>query len=163
MLRRHQPEKQKSISKHAAKNRKYHISYAVFEIIIVGIFALFLFGWFIPTFALNTVITVTATIAILGTVLAAIIPDVGGKRSIIHGLGAYGMAICLLVMNIALLMSPEVAAPARIITIFCTIVMLIGGLIAATKFSYLSKNMLVLQSIYFLAFHIPILAATYLG
>lgn len=163
MLRGHRPEQHKTISQHAAKNHKYHIWYAFLEIFVVSMFAVFLYGWFFPRFDFGITIMIVGAIGIITTVLAAVIPERGKIHSRAHKLAAYGMAASLPAMNIALLINPQIAPSARVITLLCTVLMAAIWTLIALRIARYTNNQLRIQLIYYLAFHLPILTATYLS
>ena len=161
LLKNHSLDRGKTISKHASKTVRYHITFAVLEVIVVSIFSLFIFGWFIPTFELGNGYRVAAIVGFIGTVAAAFIPDRGGWQSKFHGLGAYGMAMSLLAMNLFLVMSNKINILTLIILYVSLAYMIIGTLVAIIWTPFFRKNALKLQVIFFLAFHIPLLLAVY--
>lgn len=161
LLKNHSLDPGKTISKHASKSAKYHIAFALLELTVVSLFLIFVFCWFIPTFKLGTAYAVAAMIGFAGTVIAAFIPDKGGRLGRLHGVGAYGMAMSLLAMNLILSTSPKINLLTQIILYVSLAYMIIGTLIAILRPSFFRGNALILQVIFFLAFHIPIILAVY--
>lgn len=162
LLKNHLPNQGKTISEHASKSARYHRAYGVLELFVVCLFSVFIFGWLIPTFELGTPYAVAASVGFTGTVIAAIIPDREGWQGRVHGVGAYGMAVALLAMNYLLLLSPKIDFIAQIALCFGIAYMVIGTIIALVNTPLYRRNALKLQIIYFFAFQIPLLLATYL-
>lgn len=161
LIRHHLPDLGKTISQHASKSARYHILYGILEIIVVSLFSLFIFGWFIPAFHLGPAYAVAAIMGFVGTVIAAFIPDREGWQAKVHGIGAYGMAMTLIVMDLLLLTSPHVHLLTRIF-LYISLAYMISGTIIAITYPWLyRRNALRLQIIYFLAYQIPILTAVY--
>lgn len=161
LLKNHSFDFTKTISKHASKNAKYHVIFGLLELVVVGLFTVFIFGWFIPTLQLSDGYAIAAVFGLVGASVAAFIPDRAGWQGRLHGIGAYGMALSLLVMNTFLTMSPEINMLTRFV-LFATLVYMISGIVIAIIYpSIYKRNILVQQAIYFLSFHIPILLAVY--
>lgn len=161
LLASHHPDRQKSISQHAAKNSRYHVIYGVFEIAVVAAFTLFMFSWFIPELNLGRVSSIAAVIGLIGMIIAAIVPDRKGKKNKIHGLGAYSMAMSMLIINIVLFNDPNVGLVTKTVLAVCISYMMFGWFVAVINQQFYRNRILHFQIVYFLAFHIPIILATY--
>ena len=161
LLRKHSPDSHKTISKHASKNSTYQLAYGIVEITVVGIFYLFIFDWFIPNFKLDSVYAAVSIIGAIGVVIAALIADRPGWMSRIHSIGAYGMAVALLAMNLLLLFSPMINSLTRLSLIVAITYMVLGFTIAIISPHVYKNNALKLQIVYFLAFQLPVLIAVY--
>lgn len=161
LVKRHSLDPGKTISKHASKSVRYHITFGILELVVVSLFSLFIFGWFIPTFKLGSGYGITAMVGFIGTVIAAVVPDRGGWQGKLHGLGAYGMAMSLMAMNLFLVMSNDINLVTRIILYISLAYMIVGTIVAIVWTPLFRRNALRLQVIFFLAFHIPILLAVY--
>lgn len=162
LLRHHLPDPGKTISQHASRSTRYHIIYGILELIVASLFFVFIFGWFMPTFELGLIFGLAAVIGLIGTFVAALFPDREGWRGKFHSIGAYGMAMSLLVMNLVLVQSAEIHLFTRLILYIGIAYMIIGTLTAIVNTPLYRKNALNFQIIYFLAFHIPIVLAVYL-
>lgn len=161
LLRHHLPDLGKTISQHASKSTRYHIAFAALELFVVGLFTIFIYGWFMPTFELGSIYGVAALVGFVGAVIAAFFPDRKGWSGRVHGIGAYGMAMSLLAMNLVLLLSPKIHTITQVALCTGIAYMVIGTITAVVNTPLYRRNALKLQIIYFLAFHIPLLFAVY--
>jgi hypothetical protein len=160
LIKNHGIDTTKSISRHAAKNNKYHILFGIVEITVVTIFSIFIFSWFIPQLELGNSYRITAMIGIAGTVFAALVPDKDGLKSNIHFAAAYSMAFSLMVMNYLLFTNPNVNSFAQIMSFLGFMYMLGGWTVGIFNYRLFKEHMLFAQIGYFVAFQLPILIAT---
>jgi len=162
LLKSHIADRAKTISQHAAKSRRFHIVYGLFEIAIASMFALFMFDWFIPYFGFGFWFEILIAAGIVGIVAAAIIPARSGWRGVMHSAAAYGMAITLLATTALIALSPAVNAVAKLVAAAAITYMLVGWILLICYSKWSRRHMLLFQSVYFAAFHLTILAASYL-
>lgn len=162
LLHAHGAEHKKSISRHAAKNSKFHLTYGLLEVLVASLFTIFILRWFIPKFHLPVLASIAAIIGFAGTVFAALVPDRIGWQQRVHETAAYSMVLCLPVLSAIILLSRLVNFEAKV-TAAVVVVYTIFGL-ASSVFcrAWYRRHMLVLQTVYFAFFHATILAATYL-
>lgn len=162
LIKYHKLNLEMTISKHAAKSARYHVVYGILELVVVGLFSLFIFCWFMPTFKLGHWYTLSAIIGVAGTVIAAFIPDRAGWENKVHSVAAYGMAVALLLMSFFLLVSSNIDMITRLLLYISVASMTAGLLIAVIHPNFYRRNMFKCQVLYFAAFQVPIILAVYL-
>jgi small-conductance mechanosensitive channel len=163
LLRSKKPNKSQSISKHAGLTNRSHRWYALIELLVVSLFFTFLFKWFIPEYHLGLGFGLTACVGLVGTVIAAFIPDRSGWQNKVHTLGSYSMAITLLIMDTLILFNSDISHVARLLAGVAVVYMAIGWAVAIINVNYFRNHMLRAQIIYFTLFHVSILTATYIS
>lgn len=161
LIKQHNLDSGKTISKHAAKNTRYHVLYGLLELSVVSLFSIFIFGWFIPEFKLGHSYTLVAIIGVTGTVIAALVADRDGWKGKVHATAAYSMAMSLLLMSLIMLLSPTINTLTRTLLYISITYMSVGSIIAVIYPHIYRHSALKLQVIYFLMFQVPIIAATY--
>ena len=151
----------RSLSSHAALKRPLSLLFAATLAAGALLFYLFAFEWLIPTLGLNTFFGTVMIAAAVCALVAAVVPDSGGTKSIIHGIGAWTMAVLMLVLVIILLASPVVGVTAKfVLAVLASYMVLDWFLFVFVKRSH--KLFLIFQSTYVLCFYIAMLAVAYL-
>jgi len=107
--------KSMSISRHAAAHKQSFVMMGIIESIVLPLFFLFVLKWFTPTFHLPALFTICVAFAAVGLLIAAWVPDVGGKKGFIHELMAYGAALLFIPAAAVLCVSPNISTVARIV------------------------------------------------
>jgi hypothetical protein len=152
--------KSMTFSQHAAQYRASRVYYRVF-----WLSALVPFFWFITTsyankLGLSVAFDMFAVIATGLLVIAALIAEVGGRRTTIHRLAAFSNAAFLVPLVVLSIMSENISNLARVA----------GTLVAAymlyiiyflTKHKRQHSKMLYMQGSYILIFHVFLLVAFY--
>lgn len=161
MLRTYGHDTTKSLSSHAAQQRYSYIVFLASLVLSACAFYLFSYYWLVPHFSLSGSFLIVALIAIGLIVVTAIVPDAGGKKSLIHGLAAWSMAVSLLVLLVLLAFSGALSGTARLIVWLVVAYMLIDwGL-----FLFVEKTrnyFLIFQGTYVLSFFVALLGVAYL-
>lgn len=148
-------------SSHAALSKQGIVYYFLTFSVHLLLFTLFAIEWFVPSLELPAAFAWLLLIAVVGQLLALLIPSTGGKMTFWHDITAYTMHFLLtpLVFMIALTSNLEAFTRALVLIIGVAMV----GLLFMFLFVKKSKDYsLYLQTAYGLSFHIAILVATYL-
>ena len=154
-------DKSMSISRHAAKHKKAYLLMLIVETITFSLFFLFVYKWFVPTFKLPSFFNVLIAVSCGGFIVAALIPDVSGRKGIIHSLSAYTASMVFIPALALMFVSYEISNYAKVVIIFALIFQL--GSVSAFMVIKNAKNYhLYIQSMYFLVFDLSLLAATYI-
>jgi hypothetical protein len=151
-----------SLSRHAARQRPSRVIFAVCLSLSISLFALFAFGWLIPTYHLGVGYGFVLAASLACALVAALVPDSGGQSSKIHGITAWTMAVGMLVLVVALLFAPSLSVFARFFLVIITSYLLIDWvLFLFVRWS--RRYFLVFQASYVLCFYLAALVAAYLG
>ena len=151
-----------SLSSHAAMQRP---SYKVFAgtLIASGLLcATFVYGWLVPTFQLAMGFEVIFGAALICALIAAVVPDAGGAQSRVHGLGAWTMAVLMLVLVTALLLTPDIGVAAKFMVAVLASYMLLDWILFLFV-KWTRRFFLIFQSTYVLCFYLALLVVGYLG
>jgi hypothetical protein len=150
-----------TLSQHAAQVRASRIYYAVMWTFVLPPFMWFMINPFARTLELPSLYTVTALITGLLMAVAAYVPEVPGWRHHVHRYAAFAMAALFMPLVALVIFSSQVSRVAQIICILALVYM-------AVSTTALSLNrgrhahLLIIQSLYVLAFHISILTSYYI-
>jgi len=154
-------DKNMSISKHAAAHKNAYVTMALSESIFLPLYFIFIAFWFVPNFQLPNIFIVITGISVLGTLLAAWIPDATGKRGSIHYLVAYPAYICMILSVLLIAVCQNVSNIAQIFSILAFGYMVFGGIYLATHRNS-KDNFLYIQVSFLASIHLSVLAATYI-
>lgn len=150
-----------SISSHAAKQRISYWLFLASLCLATLCFYLFTFFWLVPELDVSGVSVVLIILALGLLVVAAIIPDSGGRKSLWHGTAAWAMAFFLVCITISLLLLAELSAWAYVVVLLATLYMIADWFI----FLFIKqsrKHFLIFQASYIVTFYGAILAVAYL-
>lgn len=150
-----------TFSQHAAQYKSSQIYYFVLFAATLPFFSLFLYKWFIPTFKLSFFFGLIAGVGMIGQLIAVIVPETEGKKVPVHRYSAFIMSDCLVPLSIFIATSSNFSKAARILAILTATFQLVQIIILFPTKAYHPK-VLYLQASYVAAFHLTILAATYL-
>lgn len=151
-----------SLSSHAAQQRP---SYKVFAATLIAsglLCAAFVYGWLVPTFQLAMGFEIIFGAALICAAIAAVVPDSGGAQSKVHGAGAWTMAVLMLVLVVALLLTPGIGVFAKFaLAVLASYMLLDWILFLFVKWTH--RFFLIFQSTYVLCFYLSLLVVGYLG
>lgn len=153
-------DKSKSISLHAASDKKTIVLLGVLSPISMTLFMVFAVKYITPLLQLSGSFVVLNILAYLGYILAAWAPATGGTKTKLHNFFSYGASLLLIPISVILVTSPQVSTTSRIISAMF--------LITAGAFGYLfwrkpdRSDYLYFQISYFLLFDISLLVAGYI-
>ncbi len=153
--------KSMSFSLHAAQSRGGHIFYILLFSITLPLFFLFIINWYVPALNLPNLFTYLLIIGIIGQLIAAWVPAVGGLSEKIHNFGAYTMASMLIPLSV-LVVFAKVPTTVQMIAI-AGIIYMVPVWILHFNLKSIKPNYLYFQSIYIAIFHLIILMSTYLA
>jgi hypothetical protein len=105
LIRHWKGNKSMSFSLHAAQTRTAQIYYFFLFGITLPLFYLFVTRWFVPALRLPRLYIYIVSVALLGQLIAILIPAIEGRKEKIHNLGAYLMAFCLIPLTVLLVFS----------------------------------------------------------
>lgn len=151
----------RSLSTHAGMQKPSYLLFASSLIVSGVLFFLFITEWLMPTYNLGAWFGVLTAATVACELIAALVPDNGGYRSTVHGMGAWMMAVLAMFMVVALLFVPGVSVIAKfILGVLLSYLVLEWFLFLFIKWSH--KWFLVFQSTYILCFYLAILAVAYI-
>jgi hypothetical protein len=147
-----------TFSQHAATNKASVVYYIGLFTVSLPILAIFLFSWLVPTFNISVLFTILISLSLICQYACTFVPEIGANVK--HHQLLAGISALLLLPSLAVLLYvPSVGFVYKIITAV-SIVVMVGILTRVT-----SRNVeyaLVLQSVYFVAFFVPIIAIAYI-
>ncbi len=150
-----------TFSRHAATNRGSKIFYALLFLVTTPMLLLFFMAWFVPTKHLPTTFLWFATIASIFQILCTWIPEVGGRKTVVHRILAGVSAVALLPLVYIIAIASQISTLAHYISWSGLLLMLlILGIALANQKAH--RFALLLQIAYFAIFFIVILTTTYL-
>lgn len=151
----------KTFSQNAARNNNSIIFYALLWLVCLPILAWFLLVPFYDALELNIVFLVISAIAVLGMLIAALIPETKGWKVKIHRLGAFTMAICFMPLVTLIIFSPVISTIAQIVSVFALMFMIFSAIYSRRNGPNHPK-LLIGQALYILAFQFSVIFAYYL-
>lgn len=152
--------KSMTYSAHAAQTKQGIVYYFVTFSIHLVLFTIFAFKWLVPTLHLSSLFLPILVIAVVGQLLALLIPSTGGNMTKLHDITAYCMHMLLMPLSIIIAFSSTVSLVSRVAALIASAYMV--TLWCLFVFVKKSKGYsLYLQTAYGLSFHIVILLATY--
>jgi hypothetical protein len=114
-----------------------------------------------PALGLNTFFGAVMIAAAICALVAAVVPDSGGTKSLVHGVAAWTMAVLMLVLVLTLLFTPAIGVVAKfVLAVLASYMVFDWFLFLFVKRSH--KLFLIFQSTYVLCFYIAMLAVAYL-
>lgn len=147
-----------TFSQHAATTKLSTIYYSALFAVTLPILAIFLFFWLVPTFGISPVFIVLVGLSLVCQYTCTLVPEVGyniKRHQVLAGISG----LLLLPSLILFITAPSVYIIDKIISAICMGVMVVIVLMVARQ---KIKYALILQSAYFTAFFIPILAISYI-
>jgi hypothetical protein len=148
-----------SFSLHAAQTKVGQLYYFGLFGVTLPMFYLFVTRWYVPALALPRIYVYLAIVAILGQLVAIIVPAVDGLKEKIHDTGAYLMTFALAPLTALLVLS---AAPAaiKVLAIVGTLYM-VSSVVLFFALKTTRARYLFYQAVYVAVFHLIILVSTY--
>lgn len=150
-----------TISKHASLEGFSHLYFGILEVIVAAVFYWFLIAWFIPTLGLPSIYLLVSTIGLAGLALAGVIPDKPGIKSLLHGIAAYTMAVCMIIMVLGIVVFAQLPLWLTVLGWLSVAIMTFGAVGLALNIRYIKDRLLYYQLIYIMLFHIMLILATY--
>lgn len=150
-----------SFSLHAAANRKAYLFYLGLFVITLPLFFVFVVKWFVPTLNLPRTFIYLVIAAMVFQFVAALVPEVEGKRARIHRFSAGIVTFLLIPMTFMLVNAKHIPLSIRALAMAAALFMVIvwGLYVWIESFN---KHFLYFQAAYVAVFHLTILACTYL-
>lgn len=150
-----------TFSQHVAAHKVSIYYYTTLFSIVLPLLLLFFYGWFMPEFRLSPWFGYFIVLSSITQYASTLIPETGGKRSRYHRALAGVSAISLVTALLVILSADSVGLLAKSLTIASISVMVVVVyIIVRGKGKH--SHFLLLQSIYFAAFFLPILFISYL-
>lgn len=153
--------KHKSISLHAANNRRTILLLAILSPISMSLFMVFVAFWLSPNFKLSPMFITLNIIAFAGYILAAWFPAVGGRKEKLHDIFALGASLLLIPISFMLATSSSIPSISRVVNAIAVILM-VGIFCILLWHKPARKNYLYYQVVYFLAFDLSLLATGFI-
>ena len=149
-----------SFSQHVAKRKVRIIYYSVLFAAVLPLLLMFFLSWFAPTFKLSAWFGIFIVVSSATQYVCTLIPEVGGRKTRYHRLLAGASALFLVPALLVLLFSNTIE-PIEKLVIIVSLCIMLGIIFAISKNKGQHKQFLLLQSLYFGAFFVPILLVAY--
>jgi hypothetical protein len=162
ILRRWGKKSVLSLSSHAARQRPSRVIFAICLSLSIALFTLFTFGWLIPTYKLGVGYGFVLAASLACALVAALVPDGGGRESQIHGVAAWTMAVGMLALVVGLLLAPGLGVFAKFFLAIITSYLVIDWILFLFV-RWSRRYFLVFQASYVLCFYLAALVAAYFG
>jgi hypothetical protein len=148
-----------TFSQHVARKRSSIVYYVVLFSLFLPLFLLFFMGWFIPHFHLPFYTTLLVLIVAVTQYACTFIPETTGWKRTWHRSLAAGSAFALIPLVLSLIAIPNTSL--RIVVIICAVAMVLLSIIFLNpRFSRIGESFYI-QALYYTAFFLPVLLATY--
>jgi len=148
-----------TFSKLAASAKQTYLLFAVCLSVSGILIYIFMLKWFINEFALPTLFTVLATLAITVQFVTAWVPDTKGWKHRLHHEAAWTEAWLLMPMALLISASPNISI---LIQAWCALVILIMLFLVLSSYKITNESRFVYyQAAYIMCFHIIILTTTF--
>ena len=152
--------KHMTFSQHVAQHKSATIYYFFLFSITLPLLNIFFIKWFVPAFDLTVWFTIFAIAASAFQIACTLVPEVPGWRTKWHQVLAGISAVLLLPLPVMIAFSQEIGMLDRFIAVISLAIMV--GVIGFTIYAKgKHAKLLIAQSVYFAAFVIPILFASY--
>lgn len=152
---------QLSFSRHVAKRKYTIIYYCLLFSIVLPLLLLFFFKWFMPEFRLSAWFGFFIITSSIAQYVCTLIPEVGGWKTRYHRLLAGTSAILLVPALLIILLTDSIESLSKFI-IATSLLIMLGIMDTIIRGKGQHRHFLILQSVYFIAFFIPILYIAYL-
>lgn len=150
-----------TFSQHVAGSKRSILYYVGLFTLVLPLLILFFLRWFVPEFEVSVWFSVLVIASCIAQLACTLVPETGGRRSDYHRVLAGISAVLLLPALALLLFSPLIYGLNKILSILGIITMLVVIFTVALQKGN-PRNFLILQSLYFTAFFLPILSVAYL-
>ena len=150
-----------TFSQHVAVSKQSILYYVGLFTVVLPLLVLFFLRWFVPEFELTVWFSVLVVASSVAQLACTLVPETGGRRSEYHRALAGISAILLLPALTLLLFSQQIDTLGKIISTLGLITML-AVIFTVAVHKGKPRNFLILQSLYFTAFFLPILSVAYL-
>ena len=150
-----------TFSQHVAKHKHRIIYYNVLFTLVLPLLLLFFLGWFIPTFGLSAWFGFFIIASSVNQYACTLIPEVGSWKTQYHRSLAGVSAVLLVPAQTLLLLIDTTDMIQKVITGLSICVMLVVICLVALHNGQ-HRYFLLLQSLYFSAFFVPVLFIAYL-
>lgn len=147
-----------TFSQHAATNKAASTYYIALFAIVLPLLALFLFAWFIPTFNMPSVFFALIALSLACQLTCTLVPEVGRYVKLHQALAGISGALLLPSLIMCMFASSLNSVDRTVVTI-CVVIMVAIFLLVASK---RTRYALILQTVYFTAFFVPILVIAYI-
>jgi hypothetical protein len=147
----------RSVSHHAALEKRNYFIFCFLMTLSLVLMSLFMYGWFIPTFALPVIFGVIVGVAILLELITTWIPLTEGWKYTVHESCSYAVAALIPFLTLFMVFSPKIST----ISLYVCLAML--GVMSYLTYLFVfvksaRRHYLVYQNVYVAAFHISILS-----
>ena len=147
-----------TFSEHAAQTRGSIVYYLVTYSIHLLAFYVFIVNWFVPAFRLPTIFTVVTVVAVLGELVALLVPTTGGRKTMVHDAASFLMLALLVPLSGMIAVSHHFTDFVRIFAALVVVVM-VGICVLFVFHKSAKKCQLIYQVVYGGSFHLLILFA----
>lgn len=159
MIHKWPGNKSLTYSGHAATSKQASVYYFVVFTIHLVLLYLFVSRWFVPTFDLPLAFLNIIRIALLGQLIALLVPSTGGRKTTIHDIAAYCMHMLLMPLSLFVVFGDNFSLVSRVVAALTALYMVFVWIVfSLNKFS---NYRLILQTFYGLSFHTVLLVATF--
>lgn len=158
LVRRWPKDIHHTFSQHAATNKASTIYYVVLFAAILPVLAIFFFSWFVPIFNVPPAFSILIVLSLVCQLVCTLIPEVGKYVKLHRALAGISGVLLLPSLIICTFAQGLDMADKALAIVGAVIMAIILVLVAGKKVRYA----LVLQTAYFGAFFVPILAISYI-
>lgn len=151
----------KTFSQHVALRRSSIIYYSLLFLIVLPILLLFFIKWFTPHFGITPWLNVLVIFAALFQFACTLVPEIGGRKTSWHRALA-GLSALLLMPSLALLLAYPTITPLSKGLIALALLAMLGCMYVVVRAKASPRNFLLIQSVYFSSFLLPIMFISYL-
>jgi hypothetical protein len=152
----------KSISHHAALQKREYRVFAVTMTLALCLMYVFIMRWLVPALSLNTYISAALLVALAMELLTTWVPLTDGITYTAHNYLSYGTALLIPLALTGIVVTSTLSSTAALVVYIALAVMFILMLVFLT-IKKAHERYLVYQSIYIAAFHIAIISIALLS
>lgn len=150
-----------SFSQHVAPKKSSILYYAALFFITMPLLVLFIMKWFTPQFGVSRWFGVLTLISAVAQCICTLVPETGGRKSLYHRFFAGLSAIVLIPSSLILLLWSRIDFIDKMLLGLGVVTMLwVVTIVVRSRAQH--DNFLILQSVYFASFFVPILYISYL-
>jgi len=154
------PDYQKTFSRLVAQKRSSILYYfSAFSVFLIA-FSIFMLGWFIPHFKLLTAFTVIYTIGVFAQIICITVPEVGGRKTIVHLFAAGVMSASVLAQTALITALLPLKPIEHIVAILSICIMLASWTGYAFRLRF-TRYELAIQSLYFAGYLATVLTTSF--
>ena len=162
VARRWPAGRHKTFSQHVAPRRSSTVFYFGLFCLVLPLLVAFFIGWFTPHFGLTHWLNVTVVLSALFQLACTLVPETKGRQAAWHRALA-GVSAILLVPAVAIIATAPSLAPILRPATWLGLGVMASCIYLVARAKGEPKNFLIIQTVYFAAFLLPVLLVSYLS